>query len=872
MKPSIWMFNLLVVATGLFLCKSASAQAVDDYRTRASGNWNAVATWQRYDGTTWVNVNGVAPNTIPTSADKVITIQNTFTVTVTANTTIDQTTIEAGGSLIVNAGRTLTIADGTGTDLIINGSVINDGTITTTGTVGFGAGSSYDHIRNGGTIPTASWNVGATCTVSGITGSAPGGLDQDFGNFNWNCTSQTSNINLGGDLKTINGNFTVASTGSGNDVLRLTNATDLTMNIAGNFILSGGDMLFTDNKADVTVNVVGNFTQSAGSLDLSDNNQIGILIFNVSGNFSQTGGSFDFASGNANTARMPSLNISGNFSQTNAATFTTSTTDVDVVNGTISFSKSGVQTFSIVTQSHLTYTNFIVKSGSTLQLNSSLTLSSNNIENWGGNFTVSNGGSFNAATYQILSSSGSGENNKFMLSAGATIITSNPNGLQSGSTATVASAIASRSFNSAANYTFSGTTTQNSGIFTTTPVANQVNNLTLSNTGGGTGVTLQQTLAVAGTCYFSAGLITSSSTYMLIFNDNAIASGANNNTVNPSYVNGPVRKIGNDPFTFPVGKLGVGYMKCGISAPVSTSDAFTAEYKRNNASTLGSITAIGLARVSGCEYWTIDRTAGSSSVNVTLSWSGISPCNAAAYVTNLSYLVVAHFNGTHWNAYGNNGTTGNGAAGTVTWNSVSSFSPFTLGSTSSTTNPLPVKFSAIRAYRITEGNRIEWSNLTEEDLTRYEIERSPNGTLFHSILSITPKTNDGQKNDYVQTDMQPLDGINFYRVKAVQSDGSYSYSTIVKVETGSGQGRYISVYPNPVVAEQFTVQLNNHKKGVYTVKLLSGQGQMILTKRVKHPGGSLSVSFERPQSAAPGLYIVQVSGDGTNENEKLIMQ
>ncbi|MBL7761857.1 MAG: T9SS type A sorting domain-containing protein, partial [Chitinophagaceae bacterium] len=393
------------------------------------------------------------------------------------------------------------------------------------------------------------------------------------------------------------------------------------------------------------------------------------------------------------------------------------------------------------------------------------------------------------------------------------------------------------------------------------------------NTGGGTGVTLQQVFAVAGTCYFTAGRITSSSTNLLIFNDNAIASGANNNVSNPSYVNGPVRKIGNDAFTFPVGKSNVGYMLCAISAPSNTSDAFTAEYFRNSASALGPITAVGLYRVSACEYWQLDRTSGSSSVNVTLSWSGLSPCNASAYVNSLASLVVAHFNGTSWNTYGNSGgTTGNGAAGTVTWNNVSVFSPFTLGSTSAVANPLPIKFTDVKAYKVNAGNKIEWKNLTEENIERYEIERSANGTIFTSISSVNPKSNNGLEQSYAVTDENILSGTNFYRIKGIEISGSFVYSTIVKVVPDGNTKEYVSVFPNPVSGNQFTVQLNNYDRGTYSLQLINTSGQRVMTKSLKHAGGSASVSIERPDAVNAGVYILQVTGENKIENIKLVIK
>src|SRR5258706_950152 len=135
MRYTQCIYCLIIIFMTLLFYKSSNGQAADDYRTKASGNWNANSTWQRYDGTTWIDVNGSAPNTIPSSADGAITILNTHTVTVSANVSVDQVTVNAGGQITVSSGKTLTIANGAGTDLAVNGAISNDGTITTTGIV-----------------------------------------------------------------------------------------------------------------------------------------------------------------------------------------------------------------------------------------------------------------------------------------------------------------------------------------------------------------------------------------------------------------------------------------------------------------------------------------------------------------------------------------------------------------------------------------------------------------------------------------------------------------------------------------------------------------------------------------------------------------
>lgn len=374
---------------------------------------------------------------------------------------------------------------------------------------------------------------------------------------------------------------------------------------------------------------------------------------------------------------------------------------------------------------------------------------------------------------------------------------------------------------------------------------------------------------ISNSCNFIDGIINSATSNQLLFSNGATVSGAGNS----SFVNVKVCKTGNDAFTFPVGKLNVGYMPCSISAPANTTDAFTAEYKRNNASSLGPISAAGLYRVSACEYWTLDRTTGVSNVNVTLSWNGTNPCNAAAYVTNLSDLVVSHFDGSSWNAYGNNGgTTGNASAGTVTWNNVSTFSPFTFGSTSSITNPLPVKFSSVKVLANADGDKIEWTNSTEEYLRQYEIQRSANGMSFNTIFTVAPKGNDGNLQRYTLTDEHPLMGTSFYRIKALRADLSYEYSAIVKIVSGITEASHIFVYPNPIATTEFTIHLSNFASGSYCVRLINQNGRQVLRTIIAYTGGTSTITLNRPSSVHDGVYILQIEGMGIYENQKLVFQ
>src|SRR5260221_8662652 len=106
MKCANFTFYILI-CIGLFFYKSSHAQVADDYRTRATGNWSATTTWQRFDGVAWQNVTGVIPNTVPTSGDGNITILNGHTVTVASAATFDQIAVNSGGKLTINSSTPL---------------------------------------------------------------------------------------------------------------------------------------------------------------------------------------------------------------------------------------------------------------------------------------------------------------------------------------------------------------------------------------------------------------------------------------------------------------------------------------------------------------------------------------------------------------------------------------------------------------------------------------------------------------------------------------------------------------------------------------------------------------------------------------------
>jgi hypothetical protein len=109
---------------------------------------------------------------------------------------------------------------------------------------------------------------------------------------------------------------------------------------------------------------------------------------------------------------------------------------------------------------------------------------------------------------------------------------------------------------------------------------------------------------------------------------------------------------------------------------------------------------------------------------------------------------------------------------------------------------LPVTIIDFKGYAQKNMIEIDWTTVTEINLTRYEIQRSSNALEFSTVGSVPAKGSGTLRTNYTFNDVLPLHGNNFYRLKAVDADGKFSYSNIVLVNM-NGDNIATTVYPNP---------------------------------------------------------------------------
>lgn len=160
--------------------------------------------------------------------------------------------------------------------------------------------------------------------------------------------------------------------------------------------------------------------------------------------------------------------------------------------------------------------------------------------------------------------------------------------------------------------------------------------LRLNNSGAG--VLLAGECLVEGELSLENGLIHSQVSNVLTLVQNATATTGSAT----SYVNGPMKKIGENPFVFPVGKNGQ-WRRLGISSINDQDTEYTAEYF---AAPYANTTALGpgLDAVSSLEHWTLTRSGATDDAHVELFWEDAS----ASGITDCATLSACYWAGAAW--------------------------------------------------------------------------------------------------------------------------------------------------------------------------------------------------------------------------------
>jgi hypothetical protein len=179
---------------------------------------------------------------------------------------------------------------------------------------------------------------------------------------------------------------------------------------------------------------------------------------------------------------------------------------------------------------------------------------------------------------------------------------------------------------------------------------------------------------------------------------------------------------------------------------------------------------------------------------------------------------------------------------------------------------LPVELIFFTAQKNNDNVVLKWATAVEENFDHFVVQHAANGLDF-SDLAIVPGSgyNTNSRHDYSYTHTLPIIGYNYYRLKAVDIDGSYEYFGPVSERFASA--RALWVHPNPSTGEQVVYKSNFTPNENDRVQVISPVGQVVVDVPASKNFGAISF----PESLKPGSYILRYASSSEVQFARFIV-
>ncbi|WP_242928743.1 LamG-like jellyroll fold domain-containing protein [Pontibacter vulgaris] len=186
----------------------------------------------------------------------------------------------------------------------------------------------------------------------------------------------------------------------------------------------------------------------------------------------------------------------------------------------------------------------------------------------------------------------------------------------------------------------------------------------------------------------------------------------------------------------------------------------------------------------------------------------------------------------------------------------------------------PVELVMFTATLVKNKVELKWKTNKEVNNDEFIIERSSDGETFTEIGRVKAAGNSNVAVNYEHVDPQPVKGLNYYRLKQTEIDGTFTYSDIVQVRYGIEDSGLVFVYPNPNQGKNIKISLEgagiNEK---VTVTIFDMWGKKLFEKEYTSDGaGRITEELIFNHNLSGGMYTVGFNSATLKKYRKLVVQ
>lgn len=164
-----------------------------------------------------------------------------------------------------------------------------------------------------------------------------------------------------------------------------------------------------------------------------------------------------------------------------------------------------------------------------------------------------------------------------------------------------------------------------------------------------------------------------------------------------------------------------------------------------------------------------------------------------------------------------------------------------------------ISFSAIQKEKQA---LLNWTTAREINANNFDIEHSIDGIHFTSIGTVAT-TNNNAANNYYFTDIDPANGVNFYRLKQTDISGNFTYSSITAISINKPAIAITNINPNPAINNLTIFCVAENQENIIC-KIYSAEGREVKNIATTFIAGENNITID-VSSLTKGIYFIVIS-------------
>jgi len=272
--------------------------------------------------------------------------------------------------------------------------------------------------------------------------------------------------------------------------------------------------------------------------------------------------------------------------------------------------------------------------------------------------------------------------------------------------------------------------------------------------------------------------------------------------------------------------------------------------------------------VSGIEYWNVSTSSTNPAAKMILSLRTSTLSNTTNISTDIE---VAQYNSStsKWTVLlASLGTNSNNVVPVITTANIAPNTSFTFGSVNARTpfvTPLPVSLIDFSAKANDKSIEVKWSTASEKDNSAFVVEKSIDGQVWSAIGTVKGAKNSNVVNNYGLVDFKAVAGVQYYRLKQIDLDGTVTYSKAIAVNFSKASTLSVNIFPNPA-KDALNITTENNASGEVNIQILNSMGESVYNQVVE-AGLVQTIDIA---SFIPGVYYVTVIAEGESKIIRLL--